>query len=125
MGWRRRYPTNVPKDEDYFIDKGVPVILGEYGAIRREELENDKDNLEQRLKSRAYYVEFVTREAKNYGMVPFYWDNGYTDFGIFDRKQNTVSDTLVLHALVSGAMNGKYPFWFVLVYCFSAKGCVI
>ena len=98
------------KMKTIFIDKGVPVILGEYGAIRREELENDKDNLEQHLKSRAYYVEFVTREAKNYGMVPFYWDNGYTDFGIFDRKQNTVSDTLVLHALVSGAMNGKYPF---------------
>lgn len=98
------------KMKTQFVDKGVPVILGEYGAIRREELEENKEKLESHLKSRAYYVQFVTKEAKNYGMVPFYWDNGYVDFGIFNRRTNSVSDSLVLKALISGAAEGKYPF---------------
>ena len=98
------------KMKTMFVDKGVPVILGEYGVMRRRELEEDKEHYPQHLQSRAYYIEFVTREAKNNGMVPFYWDNGYTDFGIFDRKQNTVSDTLVLRALMQGAEQGNYPY---------------
>lgn len=98
------------KMKNQFVDKGVPVILGEYGAIRREELGDDQRNLEKHLKSRAYYVRFVTEHAKNYGMVPFYWDNGYMDFAIFDRKENAVSDSLILDAIMQGAESGNYPF---------------
>lgn len=93
-----------------FVDKGIPVVLGEYGAIRREELENDQHKWKEHLKSRAYYVRFVTEQSKKYGMIPFYWDNGYMDFAIFDRKQNAVSDSLILDAIIQGAENGKYPF---------------
>lgn len=70
------------KMKTHFIDKGYPVILGEYGAIRRPDVENH--NL-----FREYYLKYITKSALEHGLVPFYWDNGYTGkhgMGLFDRK---------------------------------------
>lgn len=51
-----------------FIDKGVPVYLGETGCVHRTD---------SRAESfRKYYLEYVYKAAKEYGMAPFYWDNG-------------------------------------------------
>jgi aryl-phospho-beta-D-glucosidase BglC (GH1 family) len=87
-----------------FVDKGIPVVLGEYGAIRRLSLTGDALTLH--LASRAYYDKFITQQALAHGLLPFYWDNGYLSdlqFGIFDRQNNTVGDQQVLTALVQGA----------------------
>ncbi|MCC8188597.1 MAG: cellulase family glycosylhydrolase [Bacteroides sp.] len=92
----------------HFVDKGIPVILGEYGAIKRRI--QDTDFQEAHENSRAYYLEYVTEQAKNYGLVPFYWDNGGYDFSVFDRRQNAVSDQRAIDALKRGADQGKYPF---------------
>lgn len=48
-----------------FVDAGYPVILGEYGAI-------DKNNTSER----AYYAEAVNYMCKNIGIVPVWWDAG-------------------------------------------------
>ncbi len=48
-----------------FIDAGYPVILGEYGAI-------DKNNTTER----AYYLEAVNYMCKKIGIVPVLWDAG-------------------------------------------------
>jgi endoglucanase len=90
-----------------FVDQGIPVVMGEFGAIRRTE-QLSGDDLTLHLKSRADYHRFVAQQAKAYGMVPFYWDNGGTGnhgFGIFDRNTNTVFDQQVLDALMQGAAN--------------------
>jgi hypothetical protein len=87
-----------------FIDKGIPVVMGEYSATRRSHLTGDA--LAKHLASRAYYMKYVTQQAKVYGIIPFYWDNGGTGdnaCGIFNRNQNTVFDKLVLDALIEGA----------------------
>lgn len=87
-----------------FIDKGIPVVMGEYAATRRSSLTGDA--LAKHLASRAYYMKYVTQQAKVYGIIPFYWDNGGTGdnaCGIFNRNQNTVFDKLVLDALIEGA----------------------
>lgn len=87
-----------------FVDKGYPVILGEYGAIRRSTLTGD--NLTNHLTSRAYYLEYVTGQARANGIMPFYWDNGGTGnygFGIFNRNNNTIFDQQALDALLEGA----------------------
>ena len=86
-----------------FIDKGIPVIMGEYGAIRRSDLTGD--NLALHLKSRNYYLNYVTKQAKANGLIPFYWDEGSitnNGFGIFNRKTNTVFDVQALNALMDG-----------------------
>ena len=84
-----------------FVDNGIPVIIGEFGAMRRDNLTGDA--LKLHLDSRAYFLYYVTKQAKANGMIPFYWDNGGLNnlsSGIFDRKANTVYDAKALNALV-------------------------
>lgn len=86
-----------------FVDKGIPVLLGEFGAIRRTTLTGDALTLH--LASRAYYLKTVVKQAKANGLLPFYWDEGNTGdggFGLFKRADNTVSDTQALNALIEG-----------------------
>lgn len=86
-----------------FVDKGIPVILGEFGAIRRSNLTGS--NLTLHLASRAYYLKSVVQQAKANGMVPFYWDEGNigsNGFGIFNRFNTTVADTQALNGLLDG-----------------------
>lgn len=93
-----------------FVDKGYPVILGEYGAIRRSSLTGDE--LTHHLASRAYYLKSVTAAAKKYGMVPFYWDNGGTGnagMGIFNRSSATIFDQQAVDALVTASAT-SYPY---------------
>ncbi len=85
-----------------FIDKGIPVILGEYGAIKRTNLTGDA--LQLHLNSRAYYHELVTKQALASGMAPFFWHNGALEMGtgIYDRWANDISDEQTLDALMKG-----------------------
>ncbi|WDF63288.1 cellulase family glycosylhydrolase [Flavobacterium sp. KACC 22763] len=86
-----------------FVDKGIPVLLGEFGAIRRTTLTGDA--LALHLNSRAYYLKTVVKTAKANGLLPFYWDEGSlgnNGFGIMNRSNNTVFDTQALNALIDG-----------------------
>lgn len=86
-----------------FVDKGIPVLLGEFGAIRRTTLTGDALTLH--LASRAYYLKTVVKTAKANGLLPFYWDEGSLGdkgFGIFKRSDNSVFDTQALTALKQG-----------------------
>ena len=94
-----------------FVDKGYPVILGEFGATRRSSLTGSA--LEHHLASRAYYYQYVAQQAKTFGMVPFVWDNGYTgNFGsaVFNRSYGSVFDRQTLDAYITGVSAGAYPF---------------
>lgn len=56
-----------------FVDKGIPIYIGEMGCVHRD---NDRDE-----SFRKYYLEYVCKAAKDYGMAPIYWDNGATGAG--------------------------------------------
>ena len=91
--------------KDQFITNGIPVILGEFAAMRRTTLTGD--NLQLHLNSRAYYLKTVVKEAKTNGLLPFYWDAGGLEnngSGLFDRNTNTVFDTQALNALLEGML---------------------
>ena len=65
-----------------FGDQGVPVIIGEYGAIAKTEYD-------PAMTYRDYWNQYVTDSARRHGIAPFYWDNGYPDnhqFGLFNRS---------------------------------------
>jgi endoglucanase len=79
-----------------FVDRGIPMILGEYGAIKRTSLTGD--DLALHIASREYYFQYVTNAALRYGMIPFCWDNG-----IFDRNNGAVLDQGTLDAIMRGA----------------------
>lgn len=85
-----------------FVDKGIPVILGEFGAIRRD---LSGDALTLHLNSRAYFLKYVVKQAKANGIIPFYWDAGNmgtNTMSIFNRTNNTVYDAQALNALLDG-----------------------
>jgi len=73
-----------------YIDKKIPVILGECGAVLQL-YPNDPAREAQAYQSRLNYVTHVFATAKKYGMIPVYWDNGSTrgtgeKFGLLDRR---------------------------------------
>jgi endoglucanase len=90
--------------KEQFADQGIPVILGEYGMGIRDHLTGE--NLELHLASRAYYLNYVTRQAIANGLLPFYWDTG----GLLDRRLNSVKDAQGLEALIDGA-SASTPYW--------------
>ncbi|MCF0244663.1 MAG: glycoside hydrolase family 5 protein [Bacteroidaceae bacterium] len=102
-----------------FIDKGIPVILGEMGAVHHNPTkENAKWNIDFKKceESRAYYMRYIIREAKDNGFSSFYWDNNYyggdeENFAIFDRDNGMkVHDQATLDAIMLGAAEGVFPF---------------
>ena len=86
-----------------FIDKGIPVVLGEFAAQRRTNLTGDA--LALHLKSRNYYHTYVVKKAVANGVVPFFWDIGAPDDqsgSIFDRRTTQVRGQQTLDALMAG-----------------------
>ncbi|MFN3302298.1 MAG: glycoside hydrolase family 5 protein [Roseateles sp.] len=81
-----------------FVDKGIPVIVGEYGALDRSSTLTG-DALALHRRSRAAYCQAVTQRSRAAGLVPFYWDTG----GLLDRSRNQVLDAPILAALMNGA----------------------
>lgn len=81
-----------------FVDKGIPVIMDEFGDI-------DKNNEDERAKHFEYFIS----AAKQRGIKVFIWDNGIFNtgssdnaFAIFDRKKLSWNQT-ILNAIMNGA----------------------
>lgn len=94
----------LDKMKTKFVDKGVPVIIGEYGAIHRTNLMGEVYNLHK--EARQYYLEYVTRMIVQKGMIPIYWDNGNAGnngFALFNRATGAVIDAEALNAIMTGA----------------------
>jgi endoglucanase len=86
------------KIKAHYIDQGIPVVIGEYGAVYQEGF-NDYQR---------YYLEYVTKAAIDRGLVPIYWDNGGRNsgadsFAIIDRQGNKVYRQNVVDALLRAA----------------------
>jgi hypothetical protein len=80
--------------KNQFVAKNIPVIIGEFGAIIRTNLTGSA--LQLHLASRAYFFNYIKKQAIANGLLPFFWDTG----GLLDRKNNTVSDQQTLDALL-------------------------
>ena len=81
-----------------FVDKGIPVMMGEYGAYRRDGSAHIPKELALHDASVDYWITFVTREALARGIKPFWWDTG----GAVDRQTNTVKDQRTIDAILAG-----------------------
>jgi aryl-phospho-beta-D-glucosidase BglC (GH1 family) len=90
--------TQFDKLKTTFIDKGVPVFLGEYGATHQADFADYQ----------RYYVEYVTKAAIDRGILPVYWDNGGQGsggekFGLMNRTNNTVLHPMLMEAMKRAA----------------------
>ncbi|MBZ4040864.1 cellulase family glycosylhydrolase [Flavobacterium hibisci] len=82
-----------------FIDKGIPVIMGEYGAYRRSDPAYLPKDLTMHNASVDYWINFTTKEALARGIKPFWWDIGTA----VDRSNFTVKDQRTIDAIKAGA----------------------
>ena len=57
-----------------FYDKGIPVVIGEMGAVKRMSLTGN--NLKAHLNARAAWYGYTVAAAKKNGLVPCVWDTG-------------------------------------------------
>lgn len=92
------------KIKNEFVDKGIPIVLGEYSLILRQH--PDKSLQEKCEESEGYFLEYITKNAKDYGMIPFLWDNG----SFYNREEKKFNIQKIYEMIMSGAKNGKYPF---------------
>jgi len=82
---------------DLFIKNGVPAIMGEFGAINKN---NDE--------VRGQWAEFYVGYAREKGMPCFLWDNGGFSgdgelFGLIYREDNEIEYPLYMEGLLRGA----------------------
>ena len=78
-----------------FVSKGIPVLLGEYGAPRR----TTPLDLDLHLASRAHWMKYVTQKALENGLIPFLWDTG----DLINRATYAIKDQQGLNALLEAA----------------------
>lgn len=84
---------------EQFTSQGIPVIVGEYGCI-------NKNNPSER----AFFVEGMNKIFKKYNLIGIYWDQGWYDrsqnpdysFSIIDRETGTPIDKEVTDAILRG-----------------------
>lgn len=84
----------MSKLDEKFIKNGYGVVIGEFGAT-------NKDNLE----ARVAWADSYTRLAAGYGIPCFLWDNGGTkvgseNFGMINRNTLQLSYPEILEALL-------------------------
>ena len=82
-----------------FINNNVPVIIGEYGPTLRDQLTGEA--LENHLKSRNDYIEYVVKTCVKNKLVPLYWDAGYTE-KLFDRTTGQLHNAASIAAIMKG-----------------------
>jgi aryl-phospho-beta-D-glucosidase BglC (GH1 family) len=86
-----------------FVDKGIPAIIGEWGANLRTTLSGA--NLDLHKKGRIAYYKYVAKSARAHGVIPFAWDTnwkGGPNMTIIDRENAKVYDQNLMNALLSG-----------------------
>ena len=94
-----------------YVDKGYPVIVGEFGAnVRSPELSGNDLNLHKQ--GRVQWHKDVVAAAKQYGLTPILWDmgnesnSGYDNMAYIRRQSSPVGK--VLEVDVINAMRGVY-----------------
>jgi len=86
------------KMKQRFIDGlGMPVLMGEYAAVARL-------NVDSSQRYRTYWDQYITASARQRGIVPVYWDNGYLgdhNMGLFNRSTATQGYPSLISTIVN------------------------
>lgn len=98
-----------------YVDKGIPVYLGEVGCVHR--------STERAEAFRKYYLEYLCKAAREYKMAAFYWDNGSKGAGrecsgLFDHATGEYLNNgkEVVEAMVKGYLNPDASYTLESVY---------
>lgn len=95
-----------------FVNKGYPVIIGEYAASRKDASLYAGDQ-EKHNESITYWYSQVTGLAMKAGVVPFVWDTNYRGYpheAVFNRSSVTIDDSYIYQGLHEGSLEGITQF---------------
>ncbi|MBQ6203067.1 MAG: glycoside hydrolase family 5 protein [Prevotella sp.] len=84
-----------------FIDKGIPVINGEYGVIWRT-VSGANESQEKHNASIKYYYKFMNQMCMERGIVPMAWDTnstGTNQMTIINRKDLTIYNQYMIDGI--------------------------
>jgi hypothetical protein len=85
-----------------FIDKGIPVINGEYGVIWRTNITGANESQEKHNASVRYYYKTMNKVCMERGIVPFAWDTnstGNNQMTIIDRSSKTIYNKYMMDGI--------------------------
>lgn len=86
--------------DELFLSKGIPVIIGEFGAMYKDAQGNENE--------RAAWAKYYVSTAAKKGIPCIWWDNGAFEgegelFGLIDRESCEWKYPLIVEALKEGA----------------------
>jgi endoglucanase len=85
-----------------FIDKGIPVIIGEFAAGKRNLVQPSDQALSNA--SVEYYYRYIVKSAISKGLIPICWD---TPGGLFNRNTGALLDKGIVKAVMQGAKDAS------------------
>ena len=93
---------NFGKMKTQFVDKGIPVIIGEFAAAKRKiSLPSDQALHDASVE---YYYRSVVRSAVSKGLIPICWD---VPGWLFNRDTGTILDRGIINAIKQGAKDAS------------------
>ena len=88
---------NFGKMKAQFVDKGIPVIIGEFGAGKRK-LSQPSDQALNNASVESYYRQIV-KSAVSKGLIPICWD---VPGWLFNRSTGAILDQGIIKAIKQG-----------------------
>ena len=92
--------TEFDKAQADFVSKGVPVIMGEFGAYPKTSGSGANNETYTN-----YWAQYNANAAVTRGIVPMWWDTG----AMIDRNTGAVKDSGLLNSLNSGMTINPEP----------------
>jgi hypothetical protein len=93
------------KMKEQFVDKGIPVILGEFGAGKRK-LSSPSDQVLNNASVESYY-KCVVKTAVSKGLIPICWD---VPGWLFNRNTGAILDRGIIKAVNQGAKDASVNY---------------
>src|SRR5574344_386018 len=109
--------SQMSKMKTKFVDKGYPVIIGEYGANWRDVSSVSGASQDKHNASIQSYFYEVNKQCVNDGIVPFVWDINSTNrnglkgvMTVLDRSSLSVYNKYAMDGIIKGVSAGTWPY---------------
>lgn len=102
----------LDKMKTTYVDKEIPVVIGEFGANRKNASSYGGKQGKHNESITAWY-RLVASAAMRKGLIPFVWDTNHQDLPhmtMFDRAAPKVSDTYIYKGVMDGVKEGIAGF---------------
>mgnify|MGYP001943308809 FL=1 len=109
---RTAIQAGMQKLKTNFVDKGYPVILGEYGCNHKT-LAPTVGTQDKHDESVKYWYTFSTQYAYEAGVIPFAWDTnnlGRPNMTVFNRSAVSINDHTVYDGIIDGDKAGRAAY---------------